>query len=128
MIGNALYYIKKHNIPEPCHFQFVLGVGGGLDGTVRNLSFLKEMLPEGYTWSVTGIGKTHLPMVLAGLAMGADGLRVGLEDNIYMSKGVPATNVQLVERAVAIAKLAGREIATAQDAREILNIKRQSLK
>ena len=127
MIGNSLYYIQKYGIPTPCHFQFVLGVGGGADGTVRNLSFLREMLPAGSTWSVTGIGKTHLPMLLAALAMGANGIRVGLEDNLYYSRGVKATNVQLVERAVEIAKLAGREIATADDARAILGIKRHAL-
>lgn len=128
MIGNAIHYIKKHNIPTPCHFQFVLGVGGGADGTTKNLVFLKELLPEGSTWSVTGIGKRHMEMMLAGLAMGCDGLRVGLEDNLYLSHGVKATNVQLVERAVELAKLAGREIATAEEARQILGIKRHALK
>ena len=127
MIGNSLYYINKYHIPTPCHFQFVLGVGGGADGTVRNLNFLREMLPEGSTWSVTGIGKTHLPMLLTALAMGADGVRVGLEDNLYLSRGVKATNVQLVERAAAIAKLCGREIATAEEARAIWGIKRHAL-
>ena len=127
MIGNSLYYIKKHRIPTPCHFQFVLGVGGGADGTVRDLNFLHEMLPPGSTWSVTGIGKTHLPMLLTALAMGADGVRVGLEDNIYLSRGVKATNVQLVERAVEMAKLAGREIATSDEARAILGIRRHAL-
>lgn len=127
MIGNALYYIKKYNIPDPNHFQFVLGVGGGLDGTVRNLSFLRDMLPEGSTWSVSGIGRAHLPMLLAGLAMGADGIRVGLEDNIYMSRGVIATNLSLVERAVEFAKLAGREPASASEARNMLGIKRRAL-
>jgi hypothetical protein len=67
-------------------------------------------------------------MMLAGLALGCDGLRVGLEDNIYYSKGVIATNLQLVERAVEISKIAGREIATAEDAREILGITRHCLR
>ena len=128
MLGNAVYNIKNYNIPTPCHFQFVLGVGGGMDGTVKNLAFLHEMLPQGSTWSASGIGKTHLPILYAALAMGADGVRVGLEDNIYFSQGVKATNVQLVERAVSLAKIAGREIATAKEAREILGIKRYSLK
>lgn len=127
MIGNALYYAKKYGIPTPCHFQFVLGVGGAAAGTARNLVFLREMLPEGSTWSVTGIGKTHMDMMLAGLSLGCDGLRVGLEDNVYMSRGVKATNVQLVERAVKLAELAGREVATAQEAREILGIHRHAL-
>lgn len=128
MINNALYYIKKHSIPTPCHFQFVLGVGGAADGTTKNLVFLRDMLPEGSTWSVTGIGIRHMDMMLAGLSMGCDGLRVGLEDNLYMSRGVKATNVQLVERAVQLARLAGREIATAEEARRILGIRRHSLK
>lgn len=71
-----------------------------------------------------------MPMMLAGLALGCDGLRVGLEDNILYGKQpdgtkVIATNEMLVKRAVELAKLAGREIATAQEAREILGIKRQ---
>ena len=70
--------------------------------------------------------QTRRLAVTAGLALGCDGLRVGLEDNIMMSKGVLATNAQLVERAVEISKLAGREIATAAEAREILGITRKS--
>ena len=71
-------------------------------------------------------------MALAGLAMGCDGLRVGLEDNVMFGKDadgnkIIATNVMLVERAVELAKLAGREIATADEAREILGITRKCL-
>ena len=62
-------------------------------------------------------------MMYASLALGADGIRVGLEDNIYYSKGVLATNEMLVERAVRVAKDAGREIATAADARAILGLR-----
>ena len=66
-------------------------------------------------------------MLLAGLALGCDGLRVGMEDNLYLSRGVKGTNVQLVERAVAIARLAGREPATADEARQMLGITRHAL-
>lgn len=125
MIGNAMHYIKNGYLKTPCHFQFVLGVPGGLDGNINNLAFLRPMLPEGSTWSITGIGKTHMSMMLAGLAAGCDGLRVGLEDNVLMKKGEIATNVKLVERAIELGKLAGREIATAQEAREILGITRK---
>ncbi len=122
MMGNVAYYVNNHMLKTPCHYQFVLGVLGGLEGTVENLLFLKNRLPARSTWSVTGIGKAHIPMMLAGLALGCDGLRVGLEDNIYMSHGVKATNVQLVERAVALCRIAGREPATAAQAREILSL------
>ncbi len=127
MLGNAIYCINKFNIPQPCHFQFVLGVGGAASATTRNLVFLQEMLPKGSTWSITGIGKAHIPMMLAGLSLGCNGLRVGLEDNVYMSKGVKATNVKLVERAAELIKLTGHEVATPDEAREILGLKRHSL-
>jgi uncharacterized protein (DUF849 family) len=123
-IDSVMYYVNKHNIPKPPHIQFIMGVGGSMPGTAENLAFLAGKLPEGATWSVSGIGKTHMAMMLAGLALGCDGLRVGLEDNIYFSKGVIATNLQLVERAVELSKLAGRDIATAEDARQILGITR----
>ncbi|MCQ2555299.1 MAG: 3-keto-5-aminohexanoate cleavage protein [Clostridia bacterium] len=125
MLGNVKYYYKKGFLKDPLHFQLVLGVPGGMDGTVENIAYLVSHLPEGATWSITGIGKSHMPCMLAGLAAGCDGLRVGLEDNVNLYKGVLATNEQLVQQAVAMAKLAGREIATAAEAREILSIKRK---
>ncbi len=123
-IGNVDYYVKKGFLATPVHYQFVLGVSGGMPGDVHTLSYMLPRLQEGSTWSITGIGKDHMPCLLMGLAMGADGLRVGLEDNIFLEKGVLATNVQLVERAVRIAQEAGREIATAAEAREILGLKK----
>ncbi len=127
MLVNAIHYIETCHIPQPCHFQFVLGVGGAMEATTKNLCFLVDMLPPGSTWSVTGIGKGHLNMMLAGLSMNCPGIRVGLEDNIYLSRGVKATNLQLVERAVKLAQIAGREIATPEEARKILGITRHSL-
>lgn len=119
---NVDYYLKKGMLKGPCHYQFVLGIIGGLEGTAENIQFLRSRLPEGATWSATGIGKAHMPVLLAALSMGCDSIRVGLEDNAYMSRGVKATNVSLVERAVTIAKLAGREIANAEEARQMLGL------
>ena len=132
-IDSVMYYVNKYDIPKPPHIQFIMGVGGSMPGTAENLAFLVGKLPEGATWSVSGIGKAHMPMMLAGLALGCDGLRVGLEDNIMYGKDengnkIIATNVMLVERAVQLAKLAGREIATADDARQILGITRNCLR
>lgn len=132
-IDSVMYYVNKWGIPQPPHIQFILGVGGSMPGTAGNLAFMVSKLPAGATWSVSGIGKAHMPMMLAGLALGCDGLRVGLEDNIMYGKNpngskIIATNVMLVERAVQLAKLAGREIATADDAREILGITRHCLR
>ncbi len=121
-MANVDYYVKKGVLKNPVHYQFVLGVTGGMPGTAEALAYLVPKMQPGSTWSITGIGRWHMPCILHGLAMGADGLRVGLEDNIMLEKGVLATNVQLVERAVKIAEDAGREIATAAEAREILGL------
>ncbi|MBP2651693.1 MAG: kce 4 [Firmicutes bacterium] len=122
MIGNLEYYIKKNVLKTPCHCQFVLGVSGGMPGNVESLGYLLPKIPKDSTWSISGIGKSHMPMMLAGLSAGCDGLRVGLEDNIFLEKGVYATNAQLVTRAIELAKVAGREIATAEEARQILGL------
>jgi 3-keto-5-aminohexanoate cleavage enzyme len=131
-MGNTAYYIKKHGLKVPTHYQFIMNVDGGIDGSVKSLAFLVDMLPEGSTWSVSGIGSAHMPMLLAALAMGADGVRVGLEDVVVFSRDkngnkIVGTNEQFVQRAVEMAKLAGREIATAQQARDLLGIKRKCL-
>ena len=108
-------------------------VGGAMPGDTMGLASMVNRLPEGATWSVSGIGKAHMPMMLAGLALGCDGLRVGLEDNILYGKDaegnkIIATNEMLVKRCVELCKLAGREIATAQEAREIMGITRNCLR
>ena len=123
MLGNVDYYLKKGVLKAPLHYQLVLDVPGGMPGNIDSINHLVSKLPEGSTWSITGIGKAHMPCMLAGLAAGCDNLRVGLEDNVFMKKGEYATNAQLVERAVKLGILAGREIATAAEAREILGIK-----
>ena len=127
MLGNAKYYAKKNLLPNPTYFQFVLGVLGGMDATIENLQYLVQHLPAGSKWSAFGIGAGHLPIMFAALAMGADGIRVGLEDNVIMGKDengqrILATNVKLVERAVNAVKAFGNEPATPAEAREILGI------
>ncbi|MGI6072093.1 MAG: 3-keto-5-aminohexanoate cleavage protein [Lachnospiraceae bacterium] len=121
-MGNVDYYVKKGVLKTPVHYQYVLGVTGGMPGTAEALAYFVPKMQPGSTWSITGIGRWHLPCILHGLAMDCDGIRVGLEDNIYYKKGVLATNVQLVERAVRIAEAAGRTIATAAEARDILGL------
>jgi len=124
MFTNVVDCCKAGILKAPCHFQFIMGIPGGMNGNIKNVSFLLDLLPAGSTWSITGIGRSHIPMMLAGLAAGSNGIRVGLEDNILMSKGVVASNESLVKRAVELGKLAGREIATAAEARTILGVKR----
>ena len=122
MMGAVDYYEKKGILKAPLHYQFVLGVAGGMTGDAESLAYLLPKMRAGSTWSITGIGRYHMPCMLLGLAEGTDGLRVGLEDNIFFEKGVLATNVQLVERACKMSELAGRSVATAQEAREILGM------
>ncbi len=121
MLGNAKHYIEKGYIEKPMWCQLVLGVLGGMDATVENLLYLSQHLPEGTIWSACGIGKAHLPIMYAALALGGH-LRVGLEDNLYMSHGEKATNPSMVERAVRIVKEFGKQPATPAEAREMLGI------
>ena len=123
MISNAAYYLKKGILKAPLHFQFVLGAAGGMDATVENLVFLKSLLPAGSTWGALGIGKGHLPIMYAALALGGH-VRVGMEDNILYSKGVLAkSNVEFVERTKRIVAELNKEIATPAEAKAILGLK-----
>lgn len=124
-IYNAKYYLKKEILKAPAHFQFILGAAGGTAGTIENLVYLKNLIPEGCTWGALGIGKAHVPIMLATVAMGGH-LRVGMEDNVYYSTGILAeSNAQLVKRAADIVRIAGNEVATVKDAVEILSLNRR---
>ena len=125
MIEYCKYLAKEGYLEEPLHFQFVLGVRGGAPADASTLLHMVNMLPDDSTWSVIGIGKGQLPMVMMGMVLGGH-VRVGLEDNIYYSKGrLAKSNAELVERVVRIAKEYGREVATPGEARELLNIRRK---
>ena len=126
MLGVANYFAKKGHLSTPCHFQFCLGVLGGMPATVENLMYLANHIPAGSTWSAFGIGKGHLPILLASLALGGH-IRVGMEDNVVFEvkengEKVMATNHMLVERAVNIVKAAGNTPATPAEARQMLGI------
>lgn len=123
MIDMAIRLHRKGYIKEPMHFNLVLGVTGGISATPRDLVYLVNSLPAGSTYTVTGIGRYEFDMAVMGIIMGGH-VRVGFEDNIYMSKGVLAkSNGELVEKVVRLAKELKREIATPDEARKILNIK-----
>lgn len=123
MVYNAEYYLQKGILDSPPHFQFVLGAPGGMTATVENLVFLKSLIPKNATWSALGIGKGHLPILYAALALGGN-IRVGMEDNIFYAKGVLAkSNVEFIERAKRIAAEIGKEIASPDDARTLLDLR-----
>ncbi len=121
MIHNAVYLQRKGYIEAPLHFNFVLGVPGAMPGTIKNLLFLSESIPHGSTWTVTGVGKTGIPLSTAAIVMGGN-VRVGLEDNLFMPDGSPSSNIRLVEKVVVIAREVGREIASPDEARSILSL------
>jgi 3-keto-5-aminohexanoate cleavage enzyme len=123
MVYNALYYQKKGILQGPLHFQFVLGAAGGMTATVENLMFLKSLIPAGSTWSALGIGKQHLPIMYAALALGGN-VRVGMEDNIfYAPKQLAKSNVEFIERTKRIVAELGKEIATPAETRAMLGLK-----
>lgn len=122
MIDMAIRLQKKGFIKAPMHFNFVLGVNGGISATPRDFVFMQGSVPEGSTFTVSGIGRSQFPMAVMAIISGGH-VRVGFEDNVYIEKGVPAkSNGELVERAVRLAKELGREIASPQEARQILGI------
>jgi uncharacterized protein (DUF849 family) len=105
------------------HCDLVMGVPGGMPGDTRTLVAAVQALPEGATWSATGVGRTSLPVMYAALASGGH-LRVGMEDTLTYRKGEPVTaNVQLVERAAILARLAQRDPMAADEARRFLGIR-----
>jgi len=122
-VDQVLSLHKKGIIKEHMHFSFVLGVNGGQTGEERDFIFLKESLPKDATYSVAGIGRYEFPLAELAIKHGGH-VRVGLEDNIFISKGVKAKgNEELVQKVVEIAKQNDREIASPNEARKILGIK-----
>ena len=118
MIHNALRLQKEGLLKGPLLFNFVLGVKGSLPATPKNLFFLYDSLLPDAVWSVSVIGPEHVNLSMMAMSLGGH-VRVGIEDNVYYSKGVLATNVALVERIAAIAKAMGREIAYPEDVERI---------
>ncbi len=122
MIDMAIRLNKKGFIKSPMHFDFVMGVNGGISGEPRDLLFMQESIPHDCTWTVAGVGRFEFPMAVMGIIMGGH-VRVGFEDNVYLSKGVLAkSNGELVEKVVRLAKEFGREIASPAEARAILGL------
>jgi 3-keto-5-aminohexanoate cleavage enzyme len=123
MLESAFRLVARGVLSEPLHFQFVLGVPGGMSGDVRNLLHLVGLLPRGVHWGVAGIGKFQLPLAMHALALGGH-VRVGFEDNVYYRKGVLArSNAELVARIARLAGELGRPVATPEQARALLGIK-----
>jgi 3-keto-5-aminohexanoate cleavage enzyme len=122
MLTNAIWLEKKGVLKGPLHFNMVMNVPGSMPGTMKNLMFLVDSLPDNATWTVSGIGKSQVKILTTSILLGGH-VRTGLEDCLKYERGVDATNQMLVQRVVNIAKAVGREIATVDEARQIMNLK-----
>lgn len=127
-INNIRYLVDTGKVKAPVYIQFVLGILGGMQATVENLVHLVDMAEktlgkDNFMWSVVGAGKQQMLLGAASIAMGGN-VRVGLEDSIWLSKGIKAkSNAEQVEKIVRIARELSREIATPDEAREMLGTK-----
>lgn len=124
MIVTCLRMRSQGFFDDPLHFQFVLGTPWGSPGTPRALIHMCEMIPDDATWSVIGVGRTHLPMAMMALLMGGH-IRVGMEDNLYYRRDqLVQTNAQFVERIARIAGEYGRDLASPDEARAMLGLRK----
>ena len=103
-------------------FQLCLGIPWGAEQTVETMVAMKSQLPQGASWASFGIGRGQMPMAAAAVALGGN-VRVGLEDNIYLERGILATNAQLVTRAREIIERMGATVLTPQQARNKLKLR-----
>jgi 3-keto-5-aminohexanoate cleavage enzyme len=122
MIETCVALAKEGVLDVPLHFNFSLGFPGALSGAPENLFRLKQALPPDCSWSLLHEGMTNFSLLGTALGLGASGIRVGYEDGFFLSEGKPAQNVDLVKQAVQLIHTIGYEVATVQEAMEMLGI------
>ena len=120
----AKQMIKEGLINEPPMFQICLGIPWGAEQTVDSMKVMKDELPTNASWASFGIGRMQMPMAAAAVAMGGN-VRVGLEDNLYLEKGVLASNDQLVTRVIEIIQRMGSRVLSPIETRDKLKLKKQ---
>ena len=123
MIPQCLQLADEGLLDDPLYFQFLLGLDGGAPPNARSLIRMVDSLPDGAVWGVAGIGtRAGIDMVMLGMLLGGH-VRVGIEDHIeYLPGRLAASNAELVERVARIAGEYGREVASPDEARELLGI------
>ncbi len=124
-LWNARVMCEEGLIDSPPLFQLCLGIPYGAEATAKHMSVMVDSLPEGAEWAAFGISRHQMPMVAQACILGGH-CRVGLEDNLYLEKGVLATNGQLVEKARNIIELLGSSVMTPQEARDHLGLKKRN--
>lgn len=126
MIQNVEYWVRRQSLlAPPYQFSFVMGVMGGIPPTFKNLAAMKDSLAGDCTWQAIGIGRHQIPLGTMAVLLGGN-VRVGFEDNLYVSKGVLAkSNAELVEKMVRIIRELGFEPAGPEEARQMLPFPRK---
>jgi uncharacterized protein (DUF849 family) len=121
-INNAMPLIDMGLLQKPYVFSFVMGVLGGIPISTKNLLHQAASVPEGSHWQVIGIGRKQWQAIAAAITIDGN-IRVGLEDNFYLPEGEMAkSNGELVEAAAKMVRMIGREVATIEETRAMLNI------
>lgn len=123
MLEYGVSLVTSGVVNSPAHFQFVMGTKHGISGNPENMFLMKSKLPAGCTFAVAGVGRNQLQVAPLAIVSGGH-VRVGFEDNVYFSKGVPAkSNAQLVQRVADLSRMLQREVASVAEAKEILQIR-----
>jgi uncharacterized protein (DUF849 family) len=120
-VGIALKLIARGAIPGDPLFQFCLGIDGGAPARAESMIAMRAMLPANAHWAAFGISQHEMPMAALAVILGGH-VRVGLEDNLYLERGVLATNEQLVEKAARIVRDLGARVLSPAQAREKLKL------
>ena len=116
--------IKEGLVDEPPLFQICLGIPWGAEQSVDTMKVMKDHLPANCFWAGFGISRMQIPMAAAAVTLGGN-VRVGLEDNLYLEKGVLASNADLVTKAKGIVELMGAKVLTPEEARKKFNLKKK---
>jgi uncharacterized protein (DUF849 family) len=119
----ARHLVEEGHIDNPPMFQLCLGINWTAPADAEAMTLMRNQLPKGAIWAAFGISKMQMPMAAQAVLLGGN-VRVGLEDNIYLDRGVPATNAQLVERAVGIVHGLGAKVLSPAEARQKLGLKK----
>ena len=122
-VVQAVRWLEEGRIPGPLHINLVFGVPGGIDAAPEALDAMLRPLPTDAFWTVTCIGRHQQRMLALALLRGAPGIRTGLEDAVYLKKGVLApSNAALVAMTVELTRALGRDVATPEQARNLLGL------
>jgi 3-keto-5-aminohexanoate cleavage enzyme len=122
-VHQALRMLESGELKPPLRINLVFGVPGAVAATPEALDAMRRPLPPDARWTVTAIGRHQRRMLALAILCGATGVRVGFEDNVYLRRGVlAASNAQLVASAATLVRELGREVASTEEAREILAV------